>query len=120
MSSYLWISPKLRSQSEFVFANPKSGEAYRLRTRLMPTLCQKAEVRPFGLHAIRHLSTTIMAYGGLDIPSVQSVLRHKNPNTTARYIKSLGVQPDKLASVSMKTKTPKGEIFEVLKEAIGA
>jgi hypothetical protein len=35
----------------------------------------------------------------LDIPSVQAVLRHRSPNTTARYIKSLGVQASKLDAI---------------------
>ena len=43
----------------------------------------------------------------LDIPSVQAVLRHKNPNTTARYIKSLGVQPDKIEAAFAKKKGAK-------------
>lgn len=36
---------------------------------------------------------------GHGIPSVQAQLRHKNPNTTTRYIKSLGIQPDKLSGI---------------------
>ena len=74
---------------------------------MMPELCKAAGVKPFGFHAIRHLSATILAYEGMDIPSVQAVLRHKNPNTTARYIKSLGVQPDKIEAAFAKKKGAK-------------
>jgi integrase len=58
-----------RSRSEYVFTDPASGNPYRARGHAMETLCKRAGVKSFGFHAIRHLSATIMAYGGLDIPS---------------------------------------------------
>lgn len=85
---------------------------------MMPELCKAAGVKPFGFHAIRHLSATILAYEGMDIPSVQAVLRHKNPNTTARYIKSLGVQPDKIEAAFAKKKGAKVVPFAPLEKAI--
>lgn len=87
----------------YVFTDPETGEPYRARQHFMENLCKRAKVKPFGFHAIRHLSATILAHDPeMDIPSVQAVLRHKTPNTTARYIKSLGVQPDKLDRVFAK------------------
>jgi integrase len=85
----------------------------------MSRLCRKAGVKEFGFHAIRHLTATILAHEGLDIPTVQAILRHKNPNTTARYIKSLGVQPDKLNRVFAKRSGAKILPFEPPKQAIG-
>lgn len=93
------VNHKMRSRSEFVFTDPVTGTPYTARQHYMERLCKRAGVKPFGFHAIRHLTATILAYEGLDIPSVQAQLRHKNPNTTARYIKSLGVQPDKLSCI---------------------
>jgi integrase len=87
------------SKSKFVFTDLATGEQYTSRQHFMENLCNRAGVKPFGFHAVRHLSATILAYAGLDIPTVQAVLRHKSPNTTARYIKSLGIQPDKLDRV---------------------
>lgn len=110
---------RMTSHSVFVFTDPETGEPYTARQHYMENLCKWAKVKPFGFHAIRHLSATILAYEGLDIPTVQAVLRHKNPNTTARYIKSLGVQPDKLDRVFAKRKGPKVLPFEPLKKAIG-
>jgi integrase len=111
---------KLFAQTEnYVFTDPKTNDPYQWRVRFMERLCKRANVKHFGFHAIRHLSATILAYEGLDIPSVQSVLRHKNPNTTARYIKSLGVQPDKLDRVFEKRRSPKLIPFELPKKAIG-
>ena len=102
-----------------MFTDPATGEPFTARQHYMARLCRRAKVKPFGFHAIRHLSATILAYEGLDIPSVQAVLRHKNPNTTAKYIKSLGVQPDKLDRVFAKRKGPKVIPFEPIKKAIG-
>ena len=110
---------RLTSRSVFVFTDPDTGEQYTARQHYMERLCKRAKVKPFGFHAIRHLSATILAYEGLDIPTVQAVLRHKNPNTTARYIKDLGVQPEKLDRVFAKRKGPKVVAFEPLKKAIG-
>lgn len=111
---------RLASRSAVVFTDPETGEAFRSRAHFMKTICARAGVSPFGFHAIRHLSATILAHDPeMDIPSVQAVLRHKNPNTTARYIKSLGLQPDKLDRVFAKRKGPKVLPFEPLQKAIG-
>ena len=107
------------SRSVFVFTDPETGDPYSARQHFMERLCNRAKVKPFGFHAIRHLSATILANEGLDIPTVQSVLRHKNPNTTALYIKSLGVVPDKISGVFAKRKSPKVVPFEPVKKAIG-
>ena len=88
-----------------VFINQKgTGLTGRSYEKVMHNLCRKANVKPFCFHAIRHLTATVLAYGGLDFPSIQAVLRHKSPNTTARYIKSLGVDPAKLDAVFGKIK----------------
>ena len=65
-------------------------------------LCARAKVRHFGFHAIRHLTATILAYEGLSIPDVQAILRHSNPNTTARYIAKLGINANSLDRVFEK------------------
>jgi integrase len=108
-----------KTSSVFVFIDPKTRKPYTSQQHYMGNLCKRAKVKPFGFHAIRHLAATILAYEGMDIPSVQAVLRHKNPNTTARYIKSLGVQPDKLDRIFSKRKGPKELPFEPVKKAIG-
>ena len=106
-------------KSGTVFVSQRTGEEYTARQHMMPRLCDEAGVKPFGLHAIRHLSATILAYGGMDLPTVQAMLRHKNPNTTARYIKSLGVKQEKIEQVFAKRKGAKITPFAPDKKAIG-
>lgn len=106
-------------QSGYVFTDSRTGEPFVTRKRLMKSLCDKAGVKPFGFHAIRHLSATILAYAGLDIPTVQAILRHQNPNTTARYIASLGIKQDVLSDVFANKKGAKVTAFEPSKKAIG-
>ncbi|MGE4292642.1 MAG: tyrosine-type recombinase/integrase [Desulfovibrio sp.] len=79
-------------RSMYVFSSA-TGEPYRNRFSFMPNLCAKAGVTPhFGLHAIRHLSASMLAQAGISIPSIQTILRHKKATTTDLYIRNLGIQ----------------------------
>jgi integrase len=87
---------RLKSRSTLVFPSPKTGRPYVDRFLFMKDICNKAGVPPFGFHAIRHLAATILAHSGLDLPTVQAMLRHQSPTTTARYIHSLGIDREKI------------------------
>ena len=52
----------------------------------------KAKVKPFGFHGIRHLTASILYQKGYTLSIIQTILRHASPNTTARYIHSLGLE----------------------------
>lgn len=110
---------KIVSKSKYVFTSQKTGLPYTARQHMMEQLCNKAKVTVFGFHAIRHLSATILASEGMSIPNVQTILRHRSPNTTARYIKSFGIQPEKLDRVFTKRRGSKVLPFEPLKDVIG-
>jgi integrase len=69
----------------------KFGEPYIERNKFMINLCKKAGVKPFGFHGLRHLRATTLYHQGKSIAAIQSLLRHKNPNTTVKYLKSLGL-----------------------------
>lgn len=68
------------------------GKPFHRRGRWMPALCRSVGVEPFGMHAIRHLSASILFRMGCDVAHIQAVLRHRNPNTTTRYLRSLGLE----------------------------
>jgi hypothetical protein len=59
---------------------------------MMKRLCKRAGVKPFGLHAIRHLTASTLYGKGYSLAHIQAVLRHKNPKTTERYLRKLGLE----------------------------
>lgn len=102
-----------------VFTQYGRGEQYTHRQHLMKNLCTRAGVKPFGFHAIRHLAATILAYAKLDLPTVQAMLRHSSPTTTACYIKSLGIDREKIEAAFSKGEGAKIIAFAPPKKAIG-
>jgi integrase len=68
------------------------GKPFSVRQHFMKKLCDKVGVNPFGFHAIRHLTASILYWKGYSLGHIQAVLRHKNPNTTKLYLKSLGLE----------------------------
>lgn len=68
------------------------GKPYVERSKFMRRLCEKAGVKPFGYHAIRHLTASILYQKGQSVGFIQAVLRHKSPNTTTIYLQSLGIE----------------------------
>ena len=79
------------------FCEQYFGRSFTSRQRFMSRLCGKAKVKPFCFHAIRHLSASMLYHRGYDVSVIQAILRHKNPTTTNRYLKSLGLEHTRLA-----------------------
>ncbi|MGV1098702.1 tyrosine-type recombinase/integrase [Thiovibrio sp. JS02] len=77
------------AKTEWVFPDPETGKPYLYRIHWMNRLCKKAGVKKFGLHAIRHLTASILAKENVPMIDIQSILRHKNLSTTERYIRRL-------------------------------
>ena len=78
--------------AETCFCEDYYGKPFIARQRFMERLCKKAKVEPFGFHGIRHLTASILYKKGYPLAVIQAILRHANPNTTARYIHSLGLE----------------------------
>jgi integrase len=64
------------------------GRPFTNRQHFMRRMCKRAGVKPFGFHAIRHLTASILYHKGYDVAVIQSILRHKSTTTTNRYLKS--------------------------------
>jgi integrase len=77
---------------ETPFCDNYYGRPFTVRQHFMKKICQRAGVKPFGFHAIRHLTASILYREGYSQAHIQAVLRHKNPNTTARYLRTLGLE----------------------------
>ncbi len=80
------LAHKQESRSEWVFPNPKTGLPYTDRKKWLAERCAEAKVRPFGFHAIRHLTASILASNGVPVIAIQEILRHRNSRTTERYL----------------------------------
>ncbi len=72
--------------------HPRYGKPYKERMQFMRRLCARAGVRPFGFHAIRHLTATILYRLGQPVSVIQRILRHKSPTTTTIYLHTLGLE----------------------------
>ena len=72
-----------------MFPDPKTGKPYFYRQKWLTELCLKAKVKKFGLHAIRHLTASILAQANVSRIDIQAILRHKNLSTTERYIRRI-------------------------------
>lgn len=78
----------IKKRSMHVFCR-EDGSPFSSRQHLMKNICRRAGVRYFGFHAIRHLSASILAREGVDLPTIQAILRHQSATTTARYLRKL-------------------------------
>ena len=118
------------SQYVFVCENESAahaeilGQPFTTRRTFMSSLCKKAGVKPFGFHAIRHLTASILFHKGKSVAVIQAILRHQSPTTTTRYLKSLGLEnlrsaledlTPTMGSLSTNNKTLRGETSEGLK-----
>jgi integrase len=86
----LWVK---RTQNEWVFLNSQTDTRYMKRPKLMRTICQRAGVRQFGFHAIRHYVASYLAdRQKVSITQVSRLLRHQNKATTERYLQVIDPQ----------------------------
>lgn len=77
---------------EWVFPQPDgrcAGKPYQERRGFPQELCQVAGVRKFGLHAIRHLTASLLASLNVPMVQIQAILRHRKLSTTEGYVRGL-------------------------------
>jgi integrase len=74
------------------FGQESYGKPFKYRQHFMGNLCERAKVKPFGFHSIRHLTASTLYKLGYTVADIQSVLRHESATTTAKYIRSLGLE----------------------------
>lgn len=76
------------------YRSSKEGEVvegpYLDRKRIMRTLCEKADVRYFRFHALRHLGASLLDNSAVPIGAIQQILGHENRTTTEIYLHSIG------------------------------
>jgi len=107
-------------ESEYVFvclddheANAdRYGQPYQYRQRWMKGLCKRAGVTVFGMHAIRHMTASVLWRDNTPIWQIQAILRHKSPTTTERYLRRMGLLRD-VGRALERSLTRKGKLVEV-------
>ena len=63
---------------------------YKDRKRIMITLCNKAGVKYFRFHALRHFGASMLESDNIPIGTVQRILGHEDRKTTEIYLHSVG------------------------------
>jgi len=74
------------------FCEEYYGKPFSVRQHFLKRLCERAGVKPFGFHGIRHLVATELYHMKFSVGEIQAVLRHKSPMTTTIYLHSLGLE----------------------------
>jgi len=117
-----WESrPAKDSQNVFVcldetsFTREYYGKAFQKRQHLMQRLCKRANVKPFGMHAIRHLTASTLYHAGQPVAVIQAILRHKSPSTTERYLKGLGLEHTRQALEEVMVKRGPAKVIPINK-----
>lgn len=100
-------------KDEWVFTDPETGLPYLYRIHMMKRLCDRAGVKPFGFHAIRHLTASILAKANVPMLDIQAILRHKNLSTTEGYIRRLATLRPALRVLPGRKKPPMGQICQI-------
>lgn len=121
-----WWENRPIKESQYVFLsldeNHKSqehyGQPFKYRIHFMNRLCDAAKVRRFGFHGIRHLTATILFNLGYEVAVIQTILRHKSPNTTERYLRTIGLERVRDALENLSSK--KGEVLPFPAKRAGA
>ena len=104
----IFLQRKQDAQTEWVFPNPKTGLPFTDRKKWIKSLCEKAGVRPFGFHAIRHLTASILAQNNIPMVQIQAILRHKKLSTTEIYLHRISDLRPVLKLLSIKKVLPIG------------
>lgn len=87
--------------SEHNYANEFYGKPFVARQHFIGRLCEKAGVKAFTWHCIRHLTASILYHQGLPRSVIQQILRHKSPGTTDRYLKKIGLDESRVGLSSV-------------------
>jgi integrase len=100
---------KLRAgKAEFVF-DQSLWMVRDSHNRWLSKLCNKAGVRQFGFHGIRHLSASIGMETGANILDIQQLLRHTSTRTTERYIHRTTRNNRAVSALDKAMRTPSSE-----------
>ncbi len=90
--SLIKLFNEIPKTSEYVFINKETGKPYTDIKNSWHNVCNKANVKNFRFHDLRHTVATRMVEKGVPLPVVQEILGHAKISTTMRYVHSVGKQ----------------------------
>ena len=88
-----------RSNTDFVWVNPKTGDRYKNINKAFDVLRKKAGLPTFKIHGLRRAFASNLANQSVPINLIQALLTHASPVTTSLYIR---VEPSNLLAASQK------------------
>lgn len=102
--------------SPYIFTKPGGGKYTKddkpIR-EMMEQLCEKAGVKKFGFHAIRHHVAMILEDSGkATLREIQKMLRHQRPTTTDKYLEGLSLAMEKVADILDEPKTSNLKVID--------
>jgi len=86
------LSHRQTASNEWVFIQNRGrfvGKPFTENRDFPQDICHVAKVKPFGCHAIRHLTASILAQADVPMVVIQGILRHKKLSTTERYVRRM-------------------------------
>lgn len=78
-----------RAGQEYVFVNPKTGKPYTDIKKSWVSLLERAKIKDFRFHDLRHCFATYSLMKGGDLISLRETLGHTDIRTTERYAKAM-------------------------------
>lgn len=76
---------KIRQKEGFIFVNPETGLPYQDIKKAFNSAKERAGIKNFRFHDLRHTVATRLVEKGIDLAVVQDLLAHSNIQTTMRY-----------------------------------
>ena len=102
--SWQWKKARTNAHNNVFWSQAENlehfGNPFVARQKWLEPLCEEAEVKPFGMHAIRHLRAIRLYKDNATLGSIQKWLRHDKPSTTEVYLKKFGLDLDNLLEVA--------------------
>ena len=85
-----WALSTAPKNGSYVFMNKRTKKDFDYRDKLLTRLCEKAGVRRFTYHCLRHYGASKLAEANIGLATIQEVLGHSKASTTSIYLQSLG------------------------------
>lgn len=76
----------IEKTSEYVFVNPQTNMPYDNIRKAFKNACDRAGIKDFRFHDLRHTVATRLVEKGVDIRTVQEIMAHSSIMTTQRYM----------------------------------